>query len=193
MIALDSLTVLFATVFTRAYLGSPWRTPGADPFLRAVAVLAALAIPLSAPETWTLGFELMGLLSLTGPPVLLAAGLAAARAGFAPARPYLLALACLLLGLAVEKAGDSEWSRHGGDAGVLAMVALASYGLTQCRRERRREAERLEAEDRALGSVGWPAPWPRWRATDRRTAWRARPARASLPSCRARRAKRPAR
>jgi len=146
LVALDALTVLFATVFTRAYLGSPRRTPRTDPLLRAVALLSALAIPLSAPETWALGFELVGLLALVGPPALLGASLAAWRAGFTPARPYLLAQGCLILGLLVKQGVAAEWGRAGGDAGVLAMVVVASYGLAQGRREHGREAERLEAE-----------------------------------------------
>ena len=146
LVALDALTVLFATVFTRAYLGSAWRTPRTDPILRAVAVLSALAIPLSAPETWALGFELVGILSLAGPPALLAASLAAWRAGFGPARPYLLAQACLIVGLLVKQSVASEWGHPGGDVGVLAMVGVASYGLAQCRRERLRGSEQREAE-----------------------------------------------
>jgi diguanylate cyclase len=155
LVVLDAVAAAFAALFGRAYLRTWHHAPALDAPLRALALLAALAVPLSAPSTWALGLELVGLVSLLGPPVLLLAGVLAWRAGFAPARHYLLAHVGLLVGLGVElsvawygEPHGSPWSGVGTVAGTLVMAATLTRGLAVRRGEAERARERLTAERR---------------------------------------------
>jgi len=126
LISLDALAALFAALLARRFLDAPRRAPRLDAPLRGVMVLAGLAVALSTPGTWALGMELVGLVSLVGPPVLLLAAAAAWRGGFAPAAPYLLGHVALLAGLALEASGTMG---RAADAGTLAMAAAVSHGM----------------------------------------------------------------
>jgi len=156
LVAIDATAALFAALLTRTLLCTGRDAPRLDPLLRALAVLSAVALPLAAPATWALGMEIVGLVSLAGPPILFAAGVVAWRAGSAPARPYLAAHACVLAGLLVEATpgrGADEaaaWAAHGAEAGALAMVLALSRGVAVRRRALAVEAERVDAERRAL-------------------------------------------
>ena len=148
LVAIDALAALFAVLFTREFLRSRRETPRLDPLLRALVVLPAAAIPLAAPGTWALGFELVGVVSLLGPPILLVAGVAAWRGGFRPARPYVIAHLCLLAGLVVEATPSIPWAGYGNEVGTLALAGILSWGLAFRQREIQLEQERRETERR---------------------------------------------
>jgi diguanylate cyclase len=156
LVVLDAAAAALAALFARVYLRTWHNAPALDAPLRALVLLAALAAPLAGPATWVLGLELVGLVSLIGPPVLLLAGALAWRAGFAPARHYLLAHVGLLAGLAVEltvavygQPHGSPWSGVGMVAGTVFMAATLTRGVAFRDGEGRRARERLEAERRA--------------------------------------------
>ncbi|MBW2314151.1 MAG: diguanylate cyclase [Deltaproteobacteria bacterium] len=148
LVAIDALAALFAALFTREFLRSRRETPRLDPLLRALVVLPAAAIPLAAPGTWALGFELVGLVSLLGPPILLVAGVAAWRGGFRPAQPYVIAHLCLLAGLVIEATPSVPWAGFGNEVGTLALAGILSWGLAFRQREIQLEQERRETERR---------------------------------------------
>lgn len=152
----DALAALFGLALGRAFLGTAQRTPQLDRMLRGVMALAVLGIPLSLPATWALGIEWMGAVTLVGPPALLAAGFVTWRAGYAPARVYLLAQGCLLAGLTLETAADyvldggPAWTEYGTYAGPLLMAFVVSRGLAVRYRDALAERDRLAAERDAL-------------------------------------------
>ena len=150
MVVSDAWAAVAAVAFTRSWLETARRSPRLDRALRAVAVAAALAIPLSAPPTWAIGLEWIGLVALCAPPFLLYVGAVSWRAGFAPARAYLAAVGLLFAGLALEVAADwtplhaDVWTEIPTYLGILGMAFVFSHGLARRHRESLRDRERLE-------------------------------------------------
>lgn len=165
LVVVDAAVALLAAAFTRELLETRRRTPRIDPLLRALLVLAAAAVLLAGPRTFLLGMELVGLVTLVGPPILLAAGIAAWRGGVAPARAFLVAQGCLLAGLVVEAGALSAapaWTGYGLRGGTLLLALVLSHALAVHEGERRAERERLDPS---------PGRAPRPQGRLRRSCW----------------------
>ena len=152
---LDAVTAILGIAFTRAFLETRHHTPRLDVALRGLLVLSLVTIPLTAPPTVAVSLEAVGLFTLLGPPLLLAAGVLCWRRGVAPARTYVLGQALLMIGLTSEVlvglAPESvpAWTADGVYFGALAMVLVFAHALAERHRESLTARERLEAERHA--------------------------------------------
>ena len=104
LVACDALAALLAVRFTIVYLSLPTGFAWLRWSLWAVIGASASALLLAAPPTWSIGYALIDAVSVIGPLVLLAAGVAAALHGDRPARWYLVAMVILLAGISAASA-----------------------------------------------------------------------------------------
>jgi diguanylate cyclase (GGDEF)-like protein len=124
--------------------------------LWAVIGASASALLLAAPPTWSIGYALIDAVSVIGPLVLLAAGVAAALHGDRPARWYLVAMVILLAGISAASAAalvfaePPSWTESAPRLGAILMVVLFSLGLSDKYHQSLRAQERMRAENETL-------------------------------------------
>ncbi|RMH18266.1 MAG: hypothetical protein D6696_13410, partial [Acidobacteria bacterium] len=157
----DAFVALSAVAFTRAFLNTRKRLPRLDRTLLAVGCTAGATALLAVPPALPLADPVWTLLSLAGPPVLLATGVAARRAGIPASGHYLVAVGALLAGLSTEAVGEvfapgtalAALGDAAACAGTLLMAFALSHALVLRHREAGRERQRLEAERRELAEA----------------------------------------
>ena len=136
-VLLPALHFCAAALWTRAFLQTRVHTPRADRALSLLIGLCAVLVALSLAGHYPLANQLVMVVGMLGVVIYLSCGIGAIRAGYAPARIFLLAqLALLAGGLAVVLRGlglmaPNLLSEYGLQAGAAAEVILFSIALAQ--------------------------------------------------------------
>ncbi len=144
--------LVFGNLFVRAFLQLGARQARLSRLLDLTSLAAVGFGGLALAGRWELAMDPLALLALGVVVLYVVAGVRASRAGFAPARIYLVACSALILGVAAYIAAYfglvpfGFTTRYGAQIGSALEMVLLAFALGA--RIRTLETERREAEDR---------------------------------------------